>query len=84
MTALMISSRNGHVVVLDTLLKHGASVDFKKKVRIASLYPEYECEESAFIVSFLIYQLVRSESLLILPASIIASLINVHIDLVFN
>ena len=42
MTALMIASRNGHVVVLDTLLKHGASVDFKKEVRIASLYSEWE------------------------------------------
>ena len=38
MTALMMASRNGHVVVLDTLLKHGASVDFKKEVGIASLY----------------------------------------------
>ena len=36
MTALMIASRNGHVVVLDTLLKHGASVDYKKEVRIYS------------------------------------------------
>ena len=34
MTALMIASRNGHAVVLETLLKHGASVDFKKEVRI--------------------------------------------------
>ena len=34
MTALMIASRNGHVVVLDTLLKHGASVDYKKEVHI--------------------------------------------------
>ena len=32
MTALMIASQNGHVVVLDTLLKHGASVDLKKEV----------------------------------------------------
>ena len=30
----MIASRNGYVVVLDTLLKHGASVDFKKEVCI--------------------------------------------------
>ena len=42
MTALMIASRNGHVVVLDTLLEHGASVDFKKEVHIASLYSEWE------------------------------------------
>ena len=32
----MIASRNGYVVVLDTLLKHGASVDYKKEVRIYS------------------------------------------------
>ena len=42
MTALMIASRNGHIVVLDTLLKHGASVDFKKEVHISSLYSERE------------------------------------------
>ena len=36
MTALMIASLNGHIVVLDTLLKHGASVDYKKEVRIYS------------------------------------------------
>ena len=38
MTALMIASQNGYVVVLDTLLKHGASVDFKKEVCIY-IYP---------------------------------------------
>ena len=32
----MIASRNGHIVVLDTLLKHGASVDYKKEVHIYS------------------------------------------------
>ena len=44
MTALMIASRNGHVVVLDTLLKHGASVDYKKEVYTytSSLYSERE------------------------------------------
>ena len=45
MTALMIASQNGHIEVLDTLIKHGANVDLKKKVRICSPWSEGEREE---------------------------------------
>ena len=82
MTALMIASRNGHVVVLDILLKHGANVDFKKEVRIYSQSVLREggtkFEGSVSLVSFLHYPLVYTESLL--PACLI-SLLNVYTEL---
>ena len=60
MTALMIASQNGHVVVLDTLLKHGARVDFKKEVYPICKYiwmDRREFEESFSLVAFLHYLL---------------------------
>ena len=38
MTALMITSLNGNIEVLDTLIKHGANVDLKKEVNLYNLY----------------------------------------------
>ena len=80
----MIASRNGHVVVLDTLLKHGASVDFKKEVRIhiqsVLRTGGREFEGSVSLVSFLHCLLVYTKSLF--PTCLI-SLLNVYTDLEF-
>ena len=34
----MITSQNGNIEVLDTLIKHGANVDLKKEVNLYNLY----------------------------------------------
>ena len=43
----MIASQNGNIEVLDTLIKHGANVDFKKEVNlfvyIYTLKHGFEC-----------------------------------------
>ena len=74
MTALMIASRNGNVVVLDTLLKHGASVDYKKEVRIYNqTVLRVGGREFKEFVSLLLYQLRYS----ILPTCLSLSFLNI-------